>query len=246
MNNFGLSASDAPLLGVSTGLVTCFGGSDGTAATVVSGGTDPYTYDWSNGATGPIQNNLPAGNYVITVTDDADCEAVATFTIGQNPELVYTVDAVSAVAPDCNGEAAVNVTGGVFPYDYLWDDPNTTQLSFAQDLCAGDYNVTVTDAEGCEVVATVTVPTVPGFGELWQRSGMQVYPNPASDLVQVVIDRNGADAVQLRVYNSIGAQVLAMPLPQDGRLSLGDLAAGVYWITATDGRERWMVPVVVE
>src|SRR4051794_16298707 len=56
--------------------ISCHGGNDGTLNAVATGGTEPYTYQWSNSATEPSLDGLTAGMYTVTVTD-ADNNSVA-------------------------------------------------------------------------------------------------------------------------------------------------------------------------
>ena len=57
----------------------------------------------------------------------------------------------------CNGQATVSVTTGTGPFTYLWNDPASQTSETALNLCAGDYDVIVTDANGCSETFTVTV-----------------------------------------------------------------------------------------
>jgi hypothetical protein len=148
--------SDPALLTVSSGV-------NGNSATVsASGGTAPYTYAWSNGASGSNQNNLANGSYNVTVTDANKCIATAPLSINYSP------------APNCNGFAAsiasqnnvkcygakngsinLNVSGGTAPYKYSWNNDATTQD--INNLAAGAYSVTVTDANSCKATASASV-----------------------------------------------------------------------------------------
>lgn len=71
--------------------VSCFGGSDGTATAIGSGGWAPYTYQWSNGATTATVTGLTAGTYTVTATDIDLGFAIGTITITQPPQLGVTV-----------------------------------------------------------------------------------------------------------------------------------------------------------
>ncbi|MDC7998423.1 Ig-like domain-containing protein, partial [Gilvibacter sediminis] len=139
--------------------VACFGEASGAIDITVSGGTAPYTYAWTTGATTEDISGLAAGTYAVIVTDANGCDDEFTFVIDQPAGGL----AVSAVAADaaCFGEATgsvdLTVSGGTPPYTYLWTNGATTE-----DLPAvgsGSYNVTVTDANGCEasLSAAVTV-----------------------------------------------------------------------------------------
>lgn len=140
--------------------VACFGGSSGVVDASITGGTAPYTFVWSTGATTEDLSGLSAGTYALTVTDAAGCTATATATITQNPAL-----AVSLLQTDVDcyggttGSIAALVSGGLAPYSYLWSTGGTSAIK--SNLGAGTYSVTVTDAASCSMtgLATLTQPT---------------------------------------------------------------------------------------
>ncbi|PCE65053.1 Ig-like domain-containing protein [Sediminicola luteus] len=142
--------------------VTTPGGSDGVAQVLVMGGTAPYTYLWSTGATTETIDGLMAGHYSVKVYDANDCETFCEVTISEPEpdELILEVTLLFDVL--CNngtdGEATVEATGGVAPYSYTWSHgPTTPNVS---GLMAGDYTVTVTDAtmESVELMLTIDEP----------------------------------------------------------------------------------------
>ncbi len=136
--------------------VSCNGGNDGTATAGVSGGTTPYTYLWSDGQTTATATNLTAGNYSVTVTDNVGCSALDNVTINEPSALSASA---SATDVSCNagndGTATAFGSGGTPSYSYLWSDGQTTGT--ATGLIAGNYSVTITDANGCTDVANTTV-----------------------------------------------------------------------------------------
>lgn len=128
--------------------VSCFGGNDGSATAVASGGWAPYTYQWSNGATTATITGLAAGTYSVTATDIDQGFAVGTINVAQPNQLgvqVYGSSQICDLAPD--GTATAVPFGGTPPYTYLWSNGGTTpQIT---GLGAGTYTVTVTDANDC-------------------------------------------------------------------------------------------------
>ena len=139
--------------------VSCFNGTDGSASATPSGGTAPYTYAWN---TTPIQNtqtaiNLPAGTYIVTVTDANNCSATASVTINQPPTGVstsVTFTDVSCFAGN-DGVATVNPTGGSGNYTYQWSNNQFTQT--ITGLIAGTYYVSVYDVNNCFVVDSAII-----------------------------------------------------------------------------------------
>ena len=136
--------------------VSCNGGSDGSIDITVTGGTTPYSYVWSSGDNIEDPTTLSAGTYEVTVTDANGCAIVGgPYEVDEPTEVTAT--AVVDSDPDCEGnttgEATVTAGGGTPGYTYLWSDGQTTAT--ASNLSAGTYLVTVTDANGCEAVASV-------------------------------------------------------------------------------------------
>ncbi|WP_177765513.1 T9SS type A sorting domain-containing protein [Flavobacterium sp. I3-2] len=152
-------------LAVGQNNASCYGGTNGTATVVATGGTPGYTYSWN---TTPVQwtataTGLAAGTYTVTVTDANNCEATRSFTITQPSALIATVGAQTNVSCNggANGTATVNVTGGTPGYTYSWA-PSGGTAATASGLAAGTYTVTVTDANSCSKTQsfTITQPSI--------------------------------------------------------------------------------------
>jgi PKD repeat protein len=131
---------------------TCLGISNGSIAVTVSGGTPDYTYSWSGGQSTASLENLDAGNYVLTVTDQTGCDTTMSFVLSYQNILSASV---STSNPSCNGgndgSATAVVTGGN-TYTYLWSNGGTTAT--LENLTFGTYSVTVTDDQGCTTQAS--------------------------------------------------------------------------------------------
>jgi len=137
--------------------VNCTGTTSGSATVYAIGGTTPYTYAWSGGHTGSAVSGLTAGTYTVTVTDHKGCQAITSVVVATDPMLVATVSSATNVlcAGSNTGTATVTVTGGASPYSYNWSNGQIT--SMATGLGAGTYYVTVTDANNCTGITSVTI-----------------------------------------------------------------------------------------
>ncbi|MBI2967486.1 MAG: gliding motility-associated C-terminal domain-containing protein [Bacteroidetes bacterium] len=135
--------------------VTCPGSNDGSITINVSGGTTPYTFNWSNSQTINPVSGLASGTYTVTITDSKGCSTISTTTLTEAGSLVINTSVTSATCGNNDGSANANVSGGTQPFTYLWSNSQTG--STASSLTAGFYTVTVTDSKGCSGTSTATV-----------------------------------------------------------------------------------------
>jgi gliding motility-associated-like protein len=142
---------------------SCYNGTDGTVTVVASGGGGNYTYSWNPTS----QNNataagLVAGTYVVTVTDQNGCGSNASQTLTQPPQLLTASSGINPTCfGKCNGTVTTAASGGVNPYAYSWSGGCKT-LS-CNNLCAGKFNLLVTDANGCNHADSVTLTQPTGM-----------------------------------------------------------------------------------
>lgn len=136
--------------------ITCFGENNGTARVDFSVGTAPYVFNWSNGATTQEVTNLSSGVYSVTATDANNCPLILTIEIEEPANLAANLQSTGVSAINTNdGTATANPIGGTAPFSYLWNNEATTEQ--INNLAPGNYTVTVTDANDCIQVETITV-----------------------------------------------------------------------------------------
>lgn len=198
----------------------CFATNTGSAAVIVSGGQQPYTYEWSNGSLDSFIVNVSANTYFITVTDSANCTAIASVTINQLPLVSVTINAQH---PLCNGQPTGSATavpsGGTPDYAYNWSNgSNSPQID---GIGPGIYNVTVTDANGCDAIAGVQITSPP--------------PILVSLNVEATTCFDSSDGV-IRATTSGGQGSLSL-LWSNGQSNpiLSGISAGTYGVTVSDG-----------
>ncbi len=141
--------------------IPCYQQNNGTISVNVSGGTPPYSYNWTN-STGTYSStnqnigDLPAETYFLTVTDANGCYITTNVIINQPPPLQLNLMKTDETCYQfCNGTIQANVSGGQIPYTYLWSNASTS--SSLQDLCPGLYSVTVTDQNGCTQSSSIQI-----------------------------------------------------------------------------------------
>nr|WP_294859148.1 T9SS type A sorting domain-containing protein [uncultured Fluviicola sp.] len=135
------------------------GNCDGTIQLTVTGGSAPYTYNWSNGAGMTVQNqtNICPGTYSVICTDMNGCTTSANATVNA-PCANFSGNITSTPASSpaiCDGSIMFNPFNGAAPYTYIWNTGSTVQNNL--NLCAGNYTVTCTDSNGCAITATGTI-----------------------------------------------------------------------------------------
>ena len=139
--------------------VRCYGDLTGSVILNVTGGAPPYTYQWSSGSTGQNLGNAGAGIYYVDITDKFGCVATDTFKINEPAQLISTPVIVPV---DCSGinesSISVSASGGVGPYYYSWRDLEIDGQTIS-GIPAGDYKVTVTDANGCRLTEIISIGT---------------------------------------------------------------------------------------
>ena len=144
---------------------TCFDICEGELLASITGGTAPYSIDWSNGATGTDSLiNLCADTYTVTVTDSLGCIVEASSTILEYPEMEVTADIMNWVfdcnQPVCTGSIFLDVIG-TGPFNYDWSLDTLDGMNGGTGICPDVYSCTITDANGCEFVYTSPEPNMP-------------------------------------------------------------------------------------
>ncbi|MFM2155687.1 MAG: hypothetical protein RL516_436, partial [Bacteroidota bacterium] len=198
---------------------SCASSANGIITINATGGIAPYTYSWSNGATGAVNSSLGSGNYTVTITDQNGCTTLQTNTITQ-PTALNVIP--SLVNNNCfggsTGNISLNVSGATPPYTYSWT-PNVSSSNIGSGLINGNYTIVVTDNNGCTSIAnaTVTSPTALIFNASITNSTCQL-PNAN-------INVNPAGATSGYTYNWSNGVTTSINQ---------NILLGVYTLTVTD------------
>ena len=197
---------------------TCYGGSNGSIDVTVAGGTAPYTYAWSNGATTQDLAAVASGSYTVTVTDAAGVIKTKTVNVISAVIIQGYIDCSKVCFGSCNGIADLTILNGTGPFTYKWSNNATTED--LTNLCAGVYSVTVKDANGCAKIISTQV---------------QSYSQIVLTAVKTDLNCSGVciGAIDLSVSGGTAPYVYAWSngaITQD----LSGLCAGPYSVTVTD------------
>jgi hypothetical protein len=201
--------------------ILCYGDSSGSVNMTVSGGTSPYSYLWSNGATTEDLTNLKAGTYSVLVTDNNGCIKRDTVQIDQ-PQSPISIGhkKIDVLCHDQKtGEIDLSVSGGSPDYTFSWSNGATTED--IADLAAGVYTVVVTDLSGCIVRDTIQI----------------VQPDSAiisfGKVTDVLCYGDKTGAIDLSVFGGTPSYVYEW-LTGETSQDVSGLQAGVYTVLITD------------
>lgn len=195
---------------------------DGTASVSPTGGTAPYSFEWSNGATMQGIANLAPGAYTVTVMDDKGCTAMATANVNEFP--CNLTGSVTPHPANCfgaaDGSALIILSNATQPVHYTWSNGDT--LAMAGSLVAGIYTVSVSDSTNCslEFVIEITQPTAISISEIFHEDA----PCPTDATGSVTVAVNGG--VQPYQFNWSSGSTEA---------TANGLSIGEHSLTLTDG-----------
>ncbi|MEL6635565.1 MAG: hypothetical protein AAFW73_13915 [Bacteroidota bacterium] len=209
--------------------VSCFSATDGSITINTTGGNGPYNYTWSVGGIGDtnIATNLGGGTYSVVVRDADGCLFPITSIVIPEPDLLVqngiTAEDASCLAND--GSIDVNFIGGTPGYTYSWTSstgPFTSGQQNISNLEPGDYQLVVTDLNGCSasVQGTIGVPTPPTATAT--PTAVRCFGESNGSINVVVNGANGAV-----IYNWDDGSIGDTPNPSG-------LPAGTYQVTVVD------------
>ena len=218
----------------------CYGNYSGEITSTISGGLAPLFYHWSNGATSPSISNLPSGNYSLTVTDAVGCSQSQSAIVEEPGALALTIYQ-SPGSCGGNGFIELEIAGGTLPYSILWNTGDTN--SALLDIPAGVYIATVTDANGCQVSDSATLPELPGL-EL-ELTHYNTTCNGSGDGIVQAAASLGTPPYSYHWSDGSTASSISNLSPGNYQLTLTD-AAGCTLVSWTEVTAGYALNVTVE
>ncbi|MBL4905738.1 MAG: gliding motility-associated C-terminal domain-containing protein, partial [Flavobacteriaceae bacterium] len=223
---------------VSTSNVICFGANDGEILITPSGGSGNYTFSWTKDgapfATTEDLTNIGPGDYEVTLTDSNGCSITADYTITEPLELILIVDNVVNVL--CfgadTGSIAISVSGGTGAYTYAWTKDGVAYSS-AEDLNnleAGLYEITLTDAAGCTIIEPITITQTDEITVDYTKTDITC---TGGNNGSINLNLSGGVAPYTYTWSDLG-----------NGLTRTNLAAGIYTITVTDSLDCTVVEAI--
>ena len=214
--------------------VACNGSANGAIDITIIEGTPGYTFEWETGHTTEDLTGLTAGTYRLKITDGNGCSVWGSFNVMEAQALTATLDVVQPTA-STDGDIDLTVEGGNAPYSYTWNTGDVSEDLFA--VPAGYYQVTVIDANGCDVIVDQTIQnsSTASVNNL-ESVNINVFPNPTSDYATVTWDNN--EVTKLTVVNANGQVVENADVDLQNNYTTQNLNAGMYFINLTDNNNN--------
>lgn len=235
--------------GVTSNSTTC-GGSNGSVDLTPTGGTQPYTYNWSNVTSNEDLTGVGAGTYSVTVTDANSCTSTYTFTISDPDPPAVTVNLATTTV--CVDDGAFALSGGS-PSGGTWSGTGVSGGSFSPTTAGVGASVityTYTDSNNCTNTGTGTIQVNACVGITEQTDDvLQLFPNPLTNGSNVVTLQLPAitDKVQVTLTGVDGKTVYNESFANRQRidLALDGIAGGTYLVTVTAGTQRLQQRLVI-
>ncbi len=140
--------------------VLCADSADGSILLQTSGGFAPYSFNWSNGSTLDSIYDLSAQDYYLTVTDAQACQHKDTFTVSE-PLPISITATITDITCTASGSVSITASNGTAPYTYAWSNGSTTNSMTT--AIAGNFTLTITDANGCQKDTVFTINDLSNF-----------------------------------------------------------------------------------
>ena len=222
--------------------ILCFGEATGLIDYTIQGGIPPYNFNWNGGTIGSVPDNvgvLAAGTYNLTLTDANGCiDTLSAVLTEPNMPLQMMLSIDLDTAGQGVGQSTAIVFGGTPPFNYQWGANAGNQTApTATGLSTGEFEVVVTDANGCFVVDTAMIYSV-NTSNFTTVEKLSIYPNPTSDFFEMVLTLSEATAVTLDIYDGLGRRVRQLNYENSQQLKdvidVSDLVSGMYWLKITN------------
>lgn len=239
--SFIVNVPTAMIVDTSSVDVACNDGNNGSAAVMPSGGSQPYTYLWSNGDNTPSVSGLVADQYTVSVTDASGCTVVQAITVDEPTTLtIALVEIVNASGMQPNGSVDVTVGGGVPPYTFVWKNSTGIIIGDQEDidgLPVGVFTLQVTDSNGCVSLSGYTIQDTDATAETELNNYLMLYPNPTSGAVTLeLVGLPNTALFEIKAFNVTGHQILYQSTISTKQiLNFNEQPSGVYLLKITVG-----------
>lgn len=230
--------------------VSCNGDTDGLVEVGASGGTSLFEYssDGSDFGSSPMFTEIAPGSYTFYVQDSNGCQASVEVTV-EEPEALSVTGVLTNDSGAGDGELDITVAGGNGGNTFAWEGPDnfTSADEDLTGLFAGEYSVTVTDANGCSITEVFGLPL--GVDEYSFLQDVVVSPNPSFGMYNLAIFSANGEAIVLNVYDAQARVVWSQTINQawgsmQAAIDLTGMAAGAYQLELSSNEARHTVQLL--
>lgn len=246
--NFVITVIVDPLINVNPVITdsSCFGSNDASVNITVAGGIpfttgQPYKFSWTgpNGFTSTDEDisNLEPGNYNLKVIDNGNCPFIRNYVVGEPDKFVFSgyKNDITCFGLN-NGKINLNVSGGTQPYVYVWtkDGAPFATTKDLSNLTAGVYEVTITEANNCDILTSTYTIIEPALLEvrLMRQKDILCYGDFTGE---IDVNTTGGRATEITTgvfnysYSWTGPNGF-----RSNNQNLRNVAAGIYNLRVTD------------
>ncbi len=217
--------------------ISCFGFNDGSISLQYCGGTPPYSAVFDG-------DSLLAGDYIIDIIDENGCSESLIITVSEPDVLTANLNLTDAIDVEATGSATIEISGGTEPYDISWSTGSDEDGIF--ELDSGDYNVEVTDSNGCTIFMEFTIDLIIGVEDILGNDKIEIYPNPVKETLTISLLQNNKD-VQVEMYDLNGKLVLNQLMNGEStQVDCRGLEAGTYIIELKQENDILLKEIIIK
>jgi hypothetical protein len=242
-----VTVNNVPTLTVTTNPASGVLCTAGATATLTAVGTST-SYAWNSGATTASISVAPTATTVYTVIGTNSC-GVKTTTTSITVATTPTIAAMSSATVSCPGNPSVLTASATPGVTFSWNTGASTASITVTPTTTITYTVTGTNACG-SAVATVVQNVIPctGIEEVSNADGISIYPNPASDYVNIAVPASLASAnTSVEVTDALGKLVIKETINTDvTTLRITELKEGIYFFKVISNNQTVKVGKVVK
>jgi len=205
--------------------ISCFGAKDGEISLDISGGFLPYQIEWFDGSSNETIQNLGPLEYTVTVTDALGKSLSENLILKEPDSLQISIDSIiNETGNQQNGGVFLTINGGTLPYSFEWNT-GVTEMNLS-GLSFGDYSLTVSDANNCELNEIFTVEIISTVVDPL-KFNLVLFPNPVAKFIH--IKTNSLKEINFKIINNLG-QIIKQGIVVDSFIDLEHGHSGLYQI----------------